>query len=221
MAYIGRNPRLKSIVSEGDTLANLTAEPRVAGRLVWATDELKFYYDDGTTLNVVGSGEGGGGGVPLLSKGGLITSDGTNNGELAVGSDGQVLAADSNEDSGLLWKTINEVPIVGTTGFVLTKTASGYEWQAAAGGGMKFNASVNTLTSSYTVPAGTYFVGQIWASQGAAKYKLGNAGNNFLSLGNNGISQTYYLGSGTAMVFTEPTLGFPASVRITGHLMSN
>ena len=63
MAYIGKNPRLKSIVSQGDTLANLTAEPRVAGRLVWATDEMKFYYDDGTDLNVVGSGAGGGGNV--------------------------------------------------------------------------------------------------------------------------------------------------------------
>jgi hypothetical protein len=104
MAYIGKNPRLKSIVSQGDTLANLTAEPRVAGRLVYATDEAKFYYDDGTTLNVVGSGEGGGGGgVPLLSKGGLITSDGSNNGELAVGTDGQILVVDDSEVSGLKW----------------------------------------------------------------------------------------------------------------------
>jgi hypothetical protein len=111
MAYIGRNPRLKSIVSQGDTLANLTAEPRVAGRLVWATDELKFYYDDGTTLNVVGSGEGGGGGgVPLLSKGGLITSDGSNNGELAVGTDGQILVVDDSEVSGLKWIDPPSVP---------------------------------------------------------------------------------------------------------------
>jgi len=59
MAYIGRNPRLKSIVSQGDTLANLTAEPRVAGRLVYATDEGKFYTDNGTILKAVEAGGGG------------------------------------------------------------------------------------------------------------------------------------------------------------------
>ena len=101
MAYIGKNPRLKSIVSQGDTLANLTAEPRVAGRLVYATDEKKFYFDNGTALVEVGSGAGGG--VPLLSKGGIITSDGSNNGELTVGTDGQILSADSAEVSGLKW----------------------------------------------------------------------------------------------------------------------
>lgn len=41
--------------------------------------------------------------VPLLPKGSLITSDGSNNGELAVGADGQVLVADSAETSGLKW----------------------------------------------------------------------------------------------------------------------
>ena len=50
MAYIGKDPRLKSIVSEGDTLANLTAEPRTAGRHVYATDTKKFYLDDGVNL---------------------------------------------------------------------------------------------------------------------------------------------------------------------------
>jgi len=50
MAYIGNNPKLKSIVSTGDTLANLTAEPRREGRLVYATDTKVFYRDDGTSL---------------------------------------------------------------------------------------------------------------------------------------------------------------------------
>jgi hypothetical protein len=53
------------------------------------------------------------GGLPSLSKGGLITSDGSNNGELAVGTDGQILAADSTETSGLKWidaPRVAEVP---------------------------------------------------------------------------------------------------------------
>lgn len=60
MAYMGSNPKLKSIVSTGDTLANLTAETRVAGRLVYATDvpNKGFYWDDGTNLNKLGSGNG-------------------------------------------------------------------------------------------------------------------------------------------------------------------
>lgn len=55
MSYIGNNPSLKSIVSTGDTLANLTAEARRAGRLVYATDTQLYYYDDGTSLTVIGS----------------------------------------------------------------------------------------------------------------------------------------------------------------------
>ena len=166
MAYIGNNPKLKSIVSSGDTLANLTLEPRVAGRLVYATDEAKFYVDDGVQLSEVGSGgfnaidtkanldllarEQGkiyyatdedkvytddgtqlnelgaaGGGVPLLAKGSLLTSDGAANGEFTVGTDNQLLSASSAETSGLLWKSVLEVPSGGTTGQVLTKTAGG------------------------------------------------------------------------------------------------
>lgn len=53
MAYIGKNPKVKSIVSEGDTFANLNAEPRKAGRLVYATDQQKYYFDNGTTLSPV------------------------------------------------------------------------------------------------------------------------------------------------------------------------
>lgn len=152
MSYIGNNPRLKSIVSTGNTLANLTLEPRVAGRLVYATDEQKFYVDDGTALSEVGSGGfnavdtkavldalpreqgkiyyatdedkvytddgttlnelGGGSGIPLLSKGGLLSSDGSNNGELTVGTDGQILYADSAETAGLRWGSLDPVNAV-------------------------------------------------------------------------------------------------------------
>jgi len=155
MAYIGKNPRLKSIVSQGDTLANLTAEPRVAGRLVYATDEGKFYFDDGVALTAVGSGAGGG--IPLLAKGSLLTSDGSNNGELSVGTDGQALKANSSATSGINWESILEVPSGGTTGQILTKTAGGYAWQDASGGGMKIS-TIRRLgyNQSYTIPTNLY-----------------------------------------------------------------
>jgi hypothetical protein len=201
MAYIGNNPKLKSIVSSGDLLANLTAEPRVAGRLVYATDEAKFYVDDGVELSEVGSGGfnaidtkanldllareqgkiyyatdedtvytddgtqlvqlGNAGGISTLQKGALLTSDGTQNGEFEVGTDGNFLQANSAQTSGLEWATVLQVPIGGTTGQILTKTATGYEWQDApsgGGGGMQINTTT-TLTSqgtSYTVPANNF-----------------------------------------------------------------
>ena len=46
------------------------------------------------------------GGVPILTKGGIITSDGITNGELTVGSDGQILFADSGAAEGMAWKDI-------------------------------------------------------------------------------------------------------------------
>lgn len=53
MAYIGSNPRLKSIVSTGDILANLVLESRVKGRIVYATDFDAFFKDDGTNLSPI------------------------------------------------------------------------------------------------------------------------------------------------------------------------
>jgi hypothetical protein len=183
MAYIGKNPRLKSIVSQGDTLANLTAESRVAGRLVWATDELKFYFDDGTALTEVGSGSGGGG-VPLLGKGSLLTSDGLVNGDLAVGTDGQILSADSAETAGLKWidayspsiqasaPTVNDDTYaigdiwLDTTNqkayICVDNTASNAVWidltASSSGGGMAIPTSVIATTGAYTVLAGQYAI---------------------------------------------------------------
>lgn len=42
--------------------------------------------------------------LPLMAKGSLVSSDGSNNGELAVGADGETLVADSAESGGLKWK---------------------------------------------------------------------------------------------------------------------
>ena len=58
------------------------------------------FSNDGLASNEFGSG---GGGIPTMAKGSLVTSNGTVNGELAVGTDGQILVADSIEVSGLKW----------------------------------------------------------------------------------------------------------------------
>lgn len=100
MAYIGNNPHLKSIVSNGDSLANLTAEPRKAGRLVYATaPDDKFYWDNGTTLVPIAAESL----VPLTTKGDILAHDNTNTVRIPVGADGLVLTADSAEAAGVKW----------------------------------------------------------------------------------------------------------------------
>lgn len=101
MAYIGNNPQLKSIVSSGDTLANLTAEPRKAGRLVYANGvgEDKFYWDNGATLVPIAAESL----VPLTTKGDILVHDVSGTTRLPVGFDGLVLTADSAEASGVKW----------------------------------------------------------------------------------------------------------------------
>lgn len=47
------------------------------------------------------------------------------------GSQGQVLAKTNATNYNVSWQSINTVPGTGTTGHVLTKTASGYGWAAA------------------------------------------------------------------------------------------
>lgn len=84
-----------------DTKANLDAlVTKVTGKLYYATDEEIVYYWDGSSFVAVGTG-----GIPDLAKGSLVTSDGASNGELTVGTDGQVLVADSGETAGIKWET--------------------------------------------------------------------------------------------------------------------
>jgi hypothetical protein len=56
MSWHGKTPDFDTIKLNGDTLANLTAEPRVAGRVVYATDEGRLYWDDGSALSEIGKG---------------------------------------------------------------------------------------------------------------------------------------------------------------------
>lgn len=308
MAYIGNNPKLKSIVSSGDSLANLTAEPRKAGRFVYATDVQQFFYDNGTELQPVGNcpndvdtlanltalareegniyyatdtdrlyadngsalvevGKGfdavdtkanldaltreqgrlyyatdedviysddgtqlngvgtGGSGIPSLNKGGLITSDGTSEGELAVGADGQFLSANSlaADNTGLEWAAILQVPSGGTTGQVLTKTAGGYAWQAAPSGGMSISAAVNTQISagqSYTVPANTIYEGNVSGNGGLAYLSFAGQINGYLRierLENNTGAPVMRGGAGNSWSLLNG--GFP--VRFFGYLLQN
>lgn len=52
----------------------------------------------------------------------------------SAGQNGQVLTKNTNDDFDTAWRTPNYVPTTGTTGHVLTKTATGATFQAAPSG---------------------------------------------------------------------------------------
>ena len=209
--------------NEIDTKTNLDALVREQGKIYYATDEDQVYTDDGTQLVLLG-----GSGLPTLAKGSLITSDGANNGELSVGTDNQFLSAQSSESSGLQWQAILQVPSGGTTGQVLTKTATGYEWQTPTGGGMQYISTVNvTLTQSagsqYTVPSNRVFHGQIArnSNQTTSAYTWVSTTStdvdNAFGVGN--VARQFSLGGGG--YFRNNIFNAAHAVRITGYLLGN
>lgn len=89
-------------IQEGTTnlyLTNERVDDRVNDLLVAGTGISLNYNDVANTLTITSTVSS----IPTLTKGGLLTSDGTQNGELTVGTNGQVLSADSSEPSGLKW----------------------------------------------------------------------------------------------------------------------
>lgn len=95
----------------------------------------------------------GGSGIPLLSKGSLLTSDGANNGELTVGTDGQILIADSTQAAGLRWDAApsgggggGNFPLVNLKN-ANTKSITGANYVAGAFGGGNF-VFVNSGTNN-------------------------------------------------------------------------
>lgn len=98
----------KSIVSI--TAGDISITPDTTGNVI--LDGLKWPQVDGTTnyfLQTDGAGQlswaaGGAGGSPLTTKGDIFTYN-TVDARLAVGTDGQVLTADSVETTGVKWVT--------------------------------------------------------------------------------------------------------------------
>ncbi|MDG0815495.1 tail fiber domain-containing protein [Bdellovibrio svalbardensis] len=76
---------------------------------------------------------------PISTKGALITNDGTNDVSLAVGTNGQVLSADSAQSSGLKWVTPTNGTVTSVTGTLPVVVATGTTTPAI---------SVNAATTS-------------------------------------------------------------------------
>ena len=76
---------------------------------------------------------------------------------------------------------LNEVPGTGTTGYVLTKTATGYAWQASTGGGMGGGATSLTGLSDVTIATPRtdqilQYDGSEWSNQ-RFNFDIGELGN--------------------------------------------
>lgn len=123
-----------------------------------------------------------------------------------VGLDDQVVKKFGSGATDYQFETILEVPSGGTTGQILTKTATGYEWQTPTGGGMQINTVRRNriyTTGSYTIPSG----GFAWlsASRAGTAYTMATAGAvinwNSGSTGRVDIDSTSWLTSQTSTAY--------------------
>ena len=145
----------ETTVAKFDTTANLNALARSEGKIYYSTDEDKAYLDDGTSLKAFGGPAIGIAPLPIMLKGSLMASDGTRNGELTKGVNGQVLLADDTKPSGICWGEI--IPSSGSTGQILTKTATSYQWENKPVSLRIIESATSTSSSfNYTVPANAY-----------------------------------------------------------------
>ena len=85
---------------------------------------------------------------PVTTKGDIITRDVTNNIRLAVGTDGQVLTADSLEASGIKWATLS-----GSANWTVTSVQTG-SYTAATGELVRIDQSGGTFTTTLPTAVG-------------------------------------------------------------------
>lgn len=164
-------PNCEVIDSNPSGLTGYIIVKNELGYYIPAVKSPDITYQDGDLVNLLlikgtepiafqhGSGSGTGGypgTLPLTTKGDLLTRDTTDNIRLGVGSNGQVLSADSAQIPGIKWEslvtakgdlisrssTARSILPVGTNGQVLTVDSTqtlGIKWNTPSLGGFPFS----------------------------------------------------------------------------------
>lgn len=149
----GTASNTRRITVPKDTKANLDALTRKQATIVYATDELKAYIDDGTNLTAVGSGSGG---VNFISASDGSSLTGWSTYADAAGSS-PVDGTGGSPSSTLAVST--DSSLVGTKNFLWTKSAANRQ-----GEGFSYDFTIDqayqskpmTISAFYKVASGTY-----------------------------------------------------------------
>lgn len=147
----------------------------------------------------VSSGGGGGSASPLTTKGDLYSFD-TNNARLPVGTNGQILVADSNESTGLKWQGNNTI---GT--------------KVVVDGKMDTNQSISANTNTRIDFVDTVDVNSEW-DDSTHKFTVGSSGagtyqftNSLFFQNNNGYSYLCIYKNGTKIDINYGTAYYTVS----------
>jgi hypothetical protein len=154
-----------------DTLSNLTSLTRKAGTLLYATDQQKPYFDNGTALTAVGSGSGSGGGVNYIANPDAETdASGCNvyNDSLTFATTDVNTSTDTITVTG--WNKDNNTPVsfsstttlpggitAGTTYYTVSTSGTSFKISTSIGGSAVDLTS--TGSGTHTAMAGTPFDG--------------------------------------------------------------
>ncbi len=157
----GTASNARRITVPKDTKANLDALTRKAGTIVYATDTAKVYYDNGSTLEEVGSGSGSGG-INYIENTGAEedVADWSTYADAAG-----VLPVDGTGGSpNVTWTRTTSSPLRGDGSFLLTKDAANRQGE---GSSYVFSiddadkAKIQSISFDYEIPSGTYVTGDL------------------------------------------------------------
>lgn len=141
-----------------DTKTNLDALTRKAGTIVYDTTSNKPYFDNGTTLTVIGSGSGGG---KNYITGGDAES-GTTGFATYADAAGTSPVDGTGGSPSVTWTTSNSSPLENANSFLLTKGATNRQGDGVSYAftiDAKDQAKVLQISFSYLVSSGTFVSG--------------------------------------------------------------
>lgn len=151
--------------------------------------------------------------TPLTTKGDIYTRTSSADDRLPVGTNGQVLSADSSETTGLKWVTAGAgdmvLASVQTNTGAKTFNSGTLKLAGATSGTTTVNATAVAGTTTLTLPAATdTLVGKATTDTLTNKtFDTAGTGNSFSI---NGTAITAVTGTGSVVLATSPTLVTPA-----------